>query len=51
VGFIPKTCNKDCVNIINGQHSERIGIGNTRLTKNERYRIPPLLIKELIGGV
>jgi hypothetical protein len=48
IGFIPKTCKKDCINIINGCHPLHIGHRNTKLTKNDRYRIPPSLIRELL---
>jgi hypothetical protein len=50
IGFIPKTCKKDCINTINGGHKCYLGHADIkiRLTLNERYRIPSLLIKELI---
>jgi hypothetical protein len=48
VGFIPKTCNKDCVSINNGKHI--ISIGNTSWVRlNDKYRIPPSLITDLIS--
>ena len=57
VGFIPKVCNKDCGNINNGKHIVRFGKSNYSNYMSEginnrmdgRYRIPPLLIRELLG--
>ena len=44
--FIPKICKNDCGN------SKHINLGrissNTMSRINERYKIPPLLIKELL---
>jgi hypothetical protein len=48
VGFIPKTCNKDCVNIINGRHICCLGHAGDKNTKNDKYRIPPILVNELL---
>lgn len=45
--FEPKLCNKQCGNMLNGKH--RIGVGHEshKLSINEKYRIPPNLIKDL----
>ena len=46
-GFIPKRCNKDCINMEGGRHKQSIGGANNHTTLQERYRIPPDLIKGL----
>lgn len=56
-GFEPKKCNQDCNSCIDGKHlinfgmttKKRIdGVKSKYTNLNERYRIPPLLIKELL---
>ena len=45
-GFVPRMCHQHCVNKINGKHKTSLEYtGPTSLKK--RYRIPPMLIKEL----
>ena len=49
--FEPLICRKDCDNIVNGKHmvdmaSEHSG-GNNKKTLDLKYRVPPLLIKDL----
>jgi len=48
-GFKPKRCKKDCINMVGNRHRKSIGGGtqNTPTTLQERYRIPPDLIKGL----
>lgn len=46
-GFKPLLCKKDCNSIEGGKHKVRIG-GFKSTTKKDRYRIPPLLIGELL---
>ena len=51
IGFEPKVCNKDCGFIQDGRHI-RCAAGGTKgqggVDKRLRYRIPPLLIEELL---
>ena len=54
VGFEPKVCNKDCGFIKDGRHI-RCAAGGNKKTKGQggfdkklRYRIPPMLIEELL---
>lgn len=51
-GFTPKKCRQDCGNIINGKHKNNIGHPKGRIgkgtTKDERYSIPPQLVRELL---
>ena len=54
IGFKPKVCNKDCGFIKDGRHI-RCAAGGNKNTKGQggtdkrlRYRIPPLLIEELL---
>ncbi len=48
-GFKPKRCNRKCGNMEGTRHKKSIGGGthNTPTTLQERYRIPPDLIKGL----
>ena len=50
--FIPKICNKKCINMIDGKHNIRIGNSGgknaDRLSLSSRYRIPPKLIYDLL---
>lgn len=47
-GFVPRKCHQHCVNKIDGKHKTNLeGWGPTSL--QERYRVPPMLIKELFG--
>ena len=54
IGFEPKVCNKDCGFIKDGRHIRCAAGGNKNtkgqggLDKRLRYRIPPLLIEELL---
>ena len=54
IGFKPKVCNKDCGFIKDGRHIRCAAGGNKNtkgqggLDKRLRYRIPPLLIEELL---
>jgi site-specific DNA-cytosine methylase len=57
-GFIPKKCRQDCTSCVNGKHLINIGMTRkdrisgvkSKYTKlNERYRIPPNLIKSLFN--
>ena len=54
IGFKPKVCNKDCGFMKDGRHI-RCAAGGNKNTKGQggtdkrlRYRIPPLLIEELL---
>ena len=54
IGFEPKVCNKDCGFMKDGRHI-RCAAGGNKNTKGQggtdkrlRYRIPPLLIEELL---
>lgn len=53
--FIPKICCKDCDSIVNGKHridmAAKYSGGNNQKTLNLKYRIPPLLIKDLLEVV
>ena len=54
IGFEPKVCNKDCGFIKDGRHIRCAAGGNKNtkgqggLDKRLRYRIPPILIEELL---
>lgn len=54
IGFKPKVCNKDCGFMKDGRHIRCAAGGNKNtkgqggLDKRLRYRIPPLLIEELL---
>ena len=53
--FVPKICRKDCENMVNGKHrvdmaAEHHG-GNNKKTLDLKYRVPPLLIKDLLEVV
>ena len=43
-GFAPRTCHQHCVNKINGKHKTSLDYSGPL---KKRYRIPPMLIKEL----
>ena len=49
--FKPKTCNKDCENMVNGKHKKNVSRNSNWDGKGtlERYRIPPKLIQELLS--
>ena len=54
IGFEPKVCNRDCGFMKDGRHI-RCAAGGNKNTKGQggtdkrlRYRIPPLLIEELL---
>jgi len=50
--FVPKICCKDCENIVNGKHKVDMAVkysgGNNKKALDFKYRIPSLLIKELL---
>ena len=45
--FNAKLCCKDCDSFVNGRHNIQLGVKTYGVNKNEKYRIPPLLIEEL----
>ena len=44
-------CKNDCSNMIGNKHRLRIGMKADRTSLNDRYRIPPILINEILDSL